>query len=178
MNPSTLKYSVGLVGFLRHETSPSCEPTRTPVGFPENASNLDCKPDQKPDQLPDISAVGTADRQAKRGCDFDLTVPGHTESLPTREPSHSNSQRTSSTVPDSRHPLIEPAVRSKLEAIEVEARSKGWAPELLWNANFWDLPRGLAAVLDHDDEIVEVTSEYVTILKTKRDLLRFRRHNA
>lgn len=50
--------------------------------------------------------------------------------------------------------------------------------ELLWNDSFWDCPRGPAAVLDLADEIAEVTPEYVTVLKTKRDLLRFRRHTA
>jgi hypothetical protein len=86
--------------------------------------------------------------------------------------------RVCSVAPDSRHPLIEQAVRAKLEVIEAEARSKGWPPELLWNANFWDCPRGLAAILDPADEITEVTSEYIAILKTKRDLLKFRRHAA
>jgi hypothetical protein len=79
-------------------------------------------------------------------------------------------------TPDSRCPLIEPAIRTKLEAIEPEARAKGWPAELLWNSNFWDHPRGLAAVLDPDDEIVEVSAECITILKIKRDVLRFRRH--
>jgi hypothetical protein len=65
-----------------------------------------------------------------------------------------------------------------LEAIEQEARSKGWPPELLWNAGFWDSPRGLAAVLDSDDEIVEVTPDFIEILKTRRDLLRFRRRGS
>ena len=81
-------------------------------------------------------------------------------------------------APDSRHPLIEPAVRAKLEAIETEARAKGWPAELLWNAAFWDMPRGLATLLDPEDEIVEVTHEYIAILKIKRDLLKFRRHVA
>jgi hypothetical protein len=83
-----------------------------------------------------------------------------------------------SVVPDSRHPPIEPAVRAKLEAIEAEARAKGWPPELLWNGNFWNCPRGLAAVLDPGDEITEVAVDHITILKVKRDLLNFRRHAA
>jgi hypothetical protein len=81
-------------------------------------------------------------------------------------------------APNSRHPLVESAVRAKLEAVEGEARTKGWPAELLWNAGFWDCPRGLAAVLDAEDEIVEVTPEYIAILKTRRDLLKFRRHVA
>jgi hypothetical protein len=81
-------------------------------------------------------------------------------------------------TPDSRHPLIDPAVRAKLEAIEADARAKGWPPELLWSANFWGQPRGLAAVLDEGDEIIEVTPDHISILKMRRDLLRFRRHAA
>jgi ribosomal protein L37AE/L43A len=81
-------------------------------------------------------------------------------------------------TPNSRAPLIPDAVREKIAAIEGDARNLGWPPELLWNANFWDSPRGLAAVLDADDEIAEVTAEYISILKVKRDLLKFRRHAA
>jgi hypothetical protein len=66
-------------------------------------------------------------------------------------------------------------VRSKIEAIEAEARAKGWPAELLWNGGFfWDSPRGLAALLDADDEIVEVTPEVITILKYRRDIQHFR----
>ncbi len=83
-----------------------------------------------------------------------------------------------SITPDSRSPLIPPEVRAKIEAIESEARRLGWPGELLWNANFWDCPRGLAAILDRDDEIAEVTAGYITILKTKSDLLRFNRRDA
>jgi hypothetical protein len=86
--------------------------------------------------------------------------------------------RHRSITPDSRTPLIEPAVRTKIEAVEAEARAKGWPPELLWNGNFWDHPRELAAVLDPGDEITEVAVDHITILKIKRDLLRFRRHVA
>jgi hypothetical protein len=79
-------------------------------------------------------------------------------------------------TPDSRHPLIGPEVRAKIEAIEPDARAKGWPAELLWNNAFWDLPRGLAAALDDDDEIVEVTPDHIKILKCRRDVLRFLRH--
>jgi len=51
-------------------------------------------------------------------------------------------------VPDYLHPLIPEAIRAKIEAIEPEARAKGWPAELLWNNAIWDLPRGIAAVLD------------------------------
>jgi hypothetical protein len=81
-------------------------------------------------------------------------------------------------VPNTRHPLVAAEVRVKIEAIEAEARCLRWPAELLWNGNFWDSPRGLAAVIDPDDEIVEVTAEYIAILRMRRDLLRFRRHVA
>ena len=60
----------------------------------------------------------------------------------------------------------------------LDARAKGWPAELLWNAGFSDCLRGLAAVVDPDDEIVEVTSDTTPILKCRRDLLSFRRHIA
>jgi hypothetical protein len=81
-------------------------------------------------------------------------------------------------TPDSRHPLISDVIRAKIEAIEPEARAKGWPAELLWNAWFWDYPRGLAAVLDADDEIADVTAEFIEIVKMKREVLRFRRTNS
>jgi|SRR5215472_16326484 len=44
-------------------------------------------------------------------------------------------------VPDSRNPLLAPEVRAKIEAIEAEARAKGWPAELLWNGGqYWNLP--------------------------------------
>jgi hypothetical protein len=81
-------------------------------------------------------------------------------------------------TPNSRAPLIPDAIREKIAAIEPTARNLGWPPEQLWNSGFWDSPRGLAAVLDEGDEIAEVTADYISILKVKRDLLRFRRHAA
>src|SRR5262249_9037478 len=68
-------------------------------------------------------------------------------------------------APDSRHPLIADAVRAKIETIEAQAGAAGWPAEILWNAGFWDMPRGLAAVLDAEDEIGEVTPEYIEIWK-------------
>jgi hypothetical protein len=87
-------------------------------------------------------------------------------------------ERTRDITPDSRHPLIGREVRAKIEAIEAEARAKGWPAELLWNADFWDSPRGLAALLDPEDEIVEVTPDCIEIVKCRRDIQRFRRHAA
>jgi hypothetical protein len=78
-------------------------------------------------------------------------------------------------APDSRHPLITDEVRKKIEAVEVEARALNWPAELLWNAGFWDCPRGLAAVLDPTDEIGDVTPDYIDVWKLRRDRLRFMR---
>jgi hypothetical protein len=75
----------------------------------------------------------------------------------------------------SRRPLIPDAVRATLEAIESDARAQGWPAELLWNAEFWGSPRGLAAVLDESDATGEVTSDYIEIVKTARSILRFQR---
>jgi hypothetical protein len=86
--------------------------------------------------------------------------------------------RRRDVIADSRHPLIRAEVRNKIESIEAQARRLGWPAELLWNNNFWDMPRGLASVLEIDDEIAEVTAEYIAILKTRSDLLKFRRNNA
>jgi len=83
-----------------------------------------------------------------------------------------------SVVPDSRHPLLSDLVRAKIEAIEAEARAQGWPAELLWSRVYWDLPRGLAAILEPDDEIAEVTPEVIEIVRMHRDVLRFRRTNA
>jgi len=85
---------------------------------------------------------------------------------------------THGVAPDSRHLFIADAIRVKIEAIEAEARAKGWPAELLWNNAFWDLPRGLAAVLDPNDEIAEVTPEIIEIVRMRHDVLRFRRHGA
>jgi hypothetical protein len=107
-------------------------------------------------------------------CHPPITDPAERCTLPGVDPA--TWSRT--VTPNSRHPLIPDVVREKIAAIEPTARNLGWPPELLWNANFWDAPRGLAAVLDANDEIAEVTAEYIAILKVKRDLLRFRRHAA
>jgi hypothetical protein len=103
-----------------------------------------------------------------------------TTGTPTDDPYRSAASEHSAwardATADSRHPLISSEVRVKVEAIEIEARAKGWPAELLWNAGFWDRPRGLAAVLDAEDEIVEVAPDCIAILKVRRDVLRFRRH--
>ena len=47
---------------------------------------------------------------------------------------------------------------------------------LLSNAGFWDRPRGLAAVLDDDDKIVEDTARSNRFLKLRRDPQTFPRY--
>jgi hypothetical protein len=81
-------------------------------------------------------------------------------------------------IPDSRTPIILTDLRDKIEAIEPAARVLGWPPELLWNNRFWGLPRGLAAVLDIDDEITAFTDTYIEIRKRGRDVRRFYRYSA
>lgn len=82
---------------------------------------------------------------------------------------------TRDVTPNAREPLLPDGVRQKIRAIEAEAYAAGWVPELLWNSGFWDSPRGLAAVLDDGDEIVEVAADAITVRKLRRDLLRFSR---
>jgi len=65
---------------------------------------------------------------------------------------------------------IPPAIASEIKRIESQALALGWRPERLWNFGFWPHggvePRGLASVLDADDRIVEVTSDYMTVVKS------------
>jgi hypothetical protein len=151
MKSSTSSLSVGIGGFLKHRMTRGIDDSRSgqPAGVGWSTKNPQ-RPDSEPDIIPDNS-------RRDRLADDRATWAG-------------------AVAPDSRRPLVPPEVRAKIEAIECDARGMGWPPELLWNANFWDLPRGLAAVLDADDEIAEVTPEYVVILKSRRELLRFRRH--
>jgi hypothetical protein len=81
-----------------------------------------------------------------------------------------------SVVPNSRSPLIPDRIRAKIEAIEAEARAKGWPAELLWNNVFWGRPRGLAAVLEPGDVITEVTPDHIVILTGGREFQRFSRY--
>ncbi len=90
-------------------------------------------------------------------------------------PEVSAPSRRRGITPNSRSPLIPDTIRAKIEAIEPEARRLGWPAELLWGSGFWSQPRGLAAVLGDDDEIVEVTADHIAILCLERNLLRFNR---
>jgi hypothetical protein len=121
------------------------------------------------------------DRIAERGYDFDCDAPSHRDYLKRTGQSctclkdHPSEFEPPAIAPDLRTPLIPDTIRAKIEAIEAEARAKGWQGEWLWNTGFWDCPRGLAALLDPEDEIGEVTGDYIEILKFGRDLQRFRR---
>jgi len=66
-------------------------------------------------------------------------------------------------------------VRETIEAIEAQAGALGWSFESLWNDHFSDLAPGLAAMLEADDEIAEVTTEYIEVIRTRREILRFPR---
>jgi hypothetical protein len=85
-------------------------------------------------------------------------------------------RRDSPIPPNSRNPRIPRSIRAVIEDIEADARSKGWPVEMLYNSEFWDSPRGLAAVLDEGDAIIEVTNDHIAILKTERHILRFQRN--
>jgi hypothetical protein len=188
MKSSGYRLSVGIVGFLEGERATRFEPAHANVGFSEKP----LKPDKEPDKIPDILPGDNRPTEACRWClgrEFwrkpdgpwicerchpPVADPAERCTLPGVDPA----TWTRAVTPNSRHPLIPDAVREKIAAIEPTARNLGWPPELLWNANFWDAPRGLAAVLDEGDEIAEVTADYIGILKVKHDLLKFRRFAA
>jgi hypothetical protein len=150
MKTNNCRLSVGLVGFLRDKRTTGCGDVCQSSPSPVDSVGRATGPDLKPD--------------------YKDRAPEH-RTAPRDRPIHN-------IIPDSRRPLIAPEVRAKIEAIEAEARAKGWPAELLWNNTFWDLPRGLAAVLDEVDEIAEVTSECIVVVKRRHDLLKFRRHGA
>ena len=106
--------------------------------------------------------------------------PANPKSTPDRAVDSGRSVRDNPALPtaNSRAPLIPDGIRAKIAAIEAEARAKGWPAELLWNNVFWGSPRGLAAVLEPEDVIAEVTADYITILTHQRDIQRFPRRVA
>jgi TubC N-terminal docking domain len=67
---------------------------------------------------------------------------------------------------------IEPAIAAELERIEGQALALGWSHERLWNSGFWyPWPRGLAAVMDAGDRIVEVTSDYMRVERPRANVM-------
>jgi len=105
------------------------------------------------------------DQEAKRG--YDHEDKANVDAPPVNR-----------TAADERREFIPDPIRQKIEAIEAEAHAAGWTAEQLWSRPFWNIPRGLAAVMQDDDEIVAVTPDSIEILRYRRDVLRFRRHNA
>jgi hypothetical protein len=117
-----------------------------------------------------VGLVGFLQHRVPPSCKPAHNLVGFPENTP--KPDHEPDQNaagdradwTRSTNRDSRNPLIPTEVRAKIESIEADARAKGWPPELLYNSNFWDRPRGFAAILDANDEIAEVTADYIARL--------------
>ena len=65
---------------------------------------------------------------------------------------------------ESERSRIDSAIAAELTRIEREALRLGWLPERLWNSGFWDpWPRGLAAVMEAGDRIVEVNGDFIAI---------------
>jgi len=74
---------------------------------------------------------------------------------------------------------VDPAIGAEIGRIEDEALARGWPAEHLWGAKFWPGDkRGLATVMDPDDQIVGVTADAIAILKFKRDIQRFYRRDS
>ena len=131
-----------------------------------------------------VGLVGFLQHKVPPSCEPTHKLVGFPEN--TTKPAHEPDQNaaadravwTRATMPDSRNPLIPTEVRAKIESIEADARAKGWPPELLYNSNFWDYPRGPATILDTNDEITEVMADYIAILKLEKSLLRFQRRTS
>jgi hypothetical protein len=97
--------------------------------------------------------------------------------VPGNRPLPATTDKAAVCPPRAIRKAIAPELQVKIEAIEAEARRLGWPTERLWNASFWDQPRGLLAVMDPDDEIIEVTADTIRILKLHRHIQTFRRQN-
>lgn len=65
---------------------------------------------------------------------------------------------------------INPLVEAKIRARELGALALGWTPEELWEPNFWNIGlggnrRGLASCMRPDQEIGEITAEYIEVYR-------------
>jgi len=67
--------------------------------------------------------------------------------------------------PQTSHDQIESAVAAEIRRVEPQARSLGWSQWRLWESRFWPGPRGLAALMEPGDQIMEVTTEWIRIQK-------------
>jgi hypothetical protein len=100
----------------------------------------------------------TRDRLGRRGYDYDATAPSRREYL------ESQGILVPDTAPSSRmHPALHPRVAAEITRIEPQALALGWPAWRLWGAEFWPGPRGLAAILDPGDQLVEVVADHMTI---------------
>jgi hypothetical protein len=73
---------------------------------------------------------------------------------------------------------IVPEVKQELERIWPEAERLGWPQQRIWGASFWPAAgRGLAAVLEPEDRVVEVTNDFITIVKRDGTRSHFMRCN-
>jgi TubC N-terminal docking domain len=72
---------------------------------------------------------------------------------------------------------IDAGVAGEIARIEDAALGLGWSYERLWNSHFWPHStahaRGLAAVLQPGDTIVEVGHTFIVILAQRHHLQRF-----
>jgi hypothetical protein len=94
-------------------------------------------------------------------------------------PSAVEDEAASTSQPAKVERKIAPAVQAELERIWQEAKRRGWPWQRIFGASFWPVEaRGFVTLLDPGDGIVEITSEYIAILKTGRNMSRFRRHVA
>jgi hypothetical protein len=79
--------------------------------------------------------------------------------------------------PPSPQIAMDPSVQAELSRIWPEAERLGWSHARIWNAQFWPnsdaQPRGLAAVLQPGDTIVEVTEQWITLLAQRHHTQRF-----
>jgi len=93
------------------------------------------------------------DRIAGRGYDYE-PVPDEPEHVFEQQPDLERWQQ----------PKVDPKVEAEIRRIEHQALALGWSHERLWNAGYWHpWPRGLAAVMDAGDRIVDVTGEHIII---------------
>lgn len=86
------------------------------------------------------------------------------------------------TLDGRREPHVDIRILNEIRRIAGQASALGWPWERLWNHRYWHHtgrhPRSLVAVMEPGDEIVEVGADAITILRQRRDLLRFMRTDA
>ena len=68
-------------------------------------------------------------------------------------------------IPQMLHEQVEPPVAAEIRRVEDQARALGWPQWRLWESRFWPGPRGLAAVMEPGDQVMELTAEWIKIRK-------------